>query len=461
MRLTAAFAVAMAIVLAAFAVFAYTQLRADLDDSIDASLRARADELTTVVERAGEPLHPSDSPALAEPEETFAQVLAPDGTVITRSGGALAAVLTAREAERVARSDVVTFERSVPGIENTARFVARPASAPDGVRVVVVGQSLDDRDETLDGFVSSLAIAAPIAVLATAGIGYLLAAAALTPVERIRSRAESVSLRQPGDRLPLPDAHDEIWRLGTTLNQMLARLEESFDRERRFVADASHELRTPLAVLKTELEAALRTDLPAEARASLTAGVEEVDQLAQLADDLLLLARSADGQVPVRAERVDVGELLVQAQQRFADRAGQAGRTLTVAATDGLAARADPLRLRQAIGNLVDNALRHGGGEVRLQARADGDQVVIEVGDDGPGFPDDLVPRAFERFTRGDDARTRGGAGLGLAIVAAIADAHGGAVAIDGATVSLSLPRASGEASENQAVQGRRERRLR
>ena len=312
--------------------------------------------------------------------------------------------------------------------------------------MVAVGQSLEDRAETLSGVAASFAIGGPVAVLLASLLGYALSSAGLRPVEAMRRRASEVSFGAEGEQLPLPAAHDEVRRLGETLNEMLARLRGSYERERRFVADASHELRTPLAVLKTELEGTLRSaDLSPDARESLTAALGEADHLAQLADDLLLIARSGDGALPVQRERVDVRELLDHAGQRFEERARSEGRAISVDAPDGLEARLDPLRMRQALGNLVDNALRHGSGSVHLGARSDNGALEISVSDEGRGFPEELEPQAFERFTRGDAARTRGGAGLGLAIVSAIAEAHGGSAAIDGApgarsTVRLWLP---------------------
>jgi two-component system OmpR family sensor kinase len=308
----------------------------------------------------------------------------------------------------------------------------------------VVGTSLEDRDETLSGLVRAFVIGGGAALLAASLIGWLLASAGLRPVEAMRRRAERVSLERGDERLPLPSARDEIRRLGETLNEMLGRLRGSFERERRFVADASHELRTPLAVLKTELEAALRLGGHSpEVRESLAAAVEEADHLAQLADDLLLIARAADEGLPVRPESVRVRELLGRAADRFSDRARERGREIAVEAPADLEADLDPLRARQALGNLIDNALRHGAGEIRLSARERDGAVEIEVSDAGPGFPPELVPRAFERFSRGDSARTRGGAGLGLAIVSAIAEAHGGSAAIvpdARTTLRISLP---------------------
>jgi signal transduction histidine kinase len=436
-RLTAAFALAMVVVLAVAGLFVYVRLADDLNESVDATLQARAEAVAASGDVA--------AGAGGDVEESFAQVVsAADGRVLDSAGGPEDAAVDEATLARAAAGGEVMLEREVPGIEATARVLARPAGDPPG-SVVVVGQSLDDRDETLAGVVASFAIGGPIAVLAASLLGYLLAAAGLRPVEAMRRRAADLSLGDDGGRLPLPGARDEIHRLGTTLNEMLGRMRASFERERRFVADASHELRTPLAVLKAELETALRADgLPAEARESLVAALEEADGLAQLADDLLLIARSSsDGRLPVQPEEVDVRDLLEQAARRFEDRAGAQGRSIEADAPAGLSAALDPLRMRQALGNLVDNALRHGAGTVSLAARQRDGDIEIDVSDSGPGFPAGLEP--FERFTRGDHARTRGGAGLGLAIVAAIAEAHDGSAAIepgsDGRTiVRLRLP---------------------
>jgi two-component system, OmpR family, sensor kinase len=420
----------MVLVLAAVAAFVYLQLRSDLAESIDEGLATRAGNVGSTA---------------GDPEDSFTQVLTPDGRLVSATGGARRPALRPEEA-RSATLRPRFRERGVPGIDHTARILDRRVSRDGRPRVAVAGASLEDRDDTLSSLIAAFAIGGPIAVLAASGFGYLLASAGLAPVEAMRRRAEQVSLRSAGDRLPLPAADDEIRRLGETLNEMLARLESSFERERRFVADASHELRTPLSVLKTELESSLRLagDDP-QRRESLLAALEETDQLAQLADDLLLLAQAGEGRLSVRPEEVDLRQLLEQARERFADRARERGRAIGVDAPTGLTAQLDPLRLRQALGNLVDNALRHGDGDISLEGRRVNGGVAIEVADAGPGFPDELAPRAFERFARGDGGRTRGGSGLGLAIVRAISEAHGGSAAIaarkpGGAVVELRFP---------------------
>jgi two-component system, OmpR family, sensor kinase len=441
-RLSLAFALAMAIVIASLGGFVYLRLRSQLDEQLVVGLRAHADAVTALVRRGGEL---GTGRSLVEESETFAQVIGADGRVADASLLPLRErpLLTGEALDR-ARSDTVSIERqSVSGLDdNPYRLLATPA----GTAVVVTGASVEDRDEALNGLLTQLLIGGPIALLLSTLAGYALAAAALRPVEGMRRRAAEISSETAGRRLPLPPARDELFRLGETLNDMLARLEAGLLRERRFVADASHELRTPLALLETELELALRRPRsPDELRSALTSAAEEVDRLVRLAEDLLVLARADEGKLPLRRSRVPVGDLFETIARRFKPRAQEGGRTLDVAADADEIVVADRLRLEQALGNLVDNALRHGAGAVRLEAKRRDGAVTLRVSDEGQGFPPTFIAHAFERFARADEARTRGATGLGLAIVDAVARAHGGTAEAanrdnGGAVVTLTFP---------------------
>lgn len=426
-RLTAAFAATMLAMLTGAALFVYLRLRADLDDAVNARLLARAQALSST-----SPDSLLSGVVLEDHEESFVQVLTVDGAVLNTVGKARSAALSPAQS-RTAAGRSLLVEGHVEGIDGVARMLARPHAGRHGPVVLLAGQSLNDRNEALSGVVTSFAGGGAVAVLLASMTGYLLARAGLAPVEAIRRRALQVSLAAADEGLPLPVARDEVRRLGQTLNDMLDRLRASFERERRFVADASHELRTPIAVVKTELEAALRTgDYGPAVRQGLLAAVEECDRLAQLADDLLVLARLSEAGLPVRAQPIRPRSLLEEVRDRYVDRAVQRDRhvDVQVAVADDRAFDADPDRLRQALGNLFDNSLRHGAGDITLRVRRADAGVWLEVTDCGPGFAPDIAGRAFERFARGDAARTRGGAGLGLAIVAAVAHAHGGTAAI-------------------------------
>jgi len=301
------------------------------------------------------------------------------------------------------------------------------------IRLDAVG----DRDEVLTTLLALMLVVGPIALLLAAFAGYRLAGAALRPVESMRREAAEISSATSSRRLPVPEARDEVRRLGETLNKMLERLDEGLLRERRFVADAGHELRTPLSLLRTELELALRRPRSAEElERAIRSATEEVERLIRLAEALLVLDRS--GGEALRPAELDAGELLQAVARRFAARATEEGRAIEVQGSATF--RGDRDRLEQALGSLVDNALTHGGGTVRLAAAPAEDSVELSVADEGEGFPPDFVQHAFERFSRADAARTSGGAGLGLAIVDAVARAHGGRVSANGATVTLVLP---------------------
>jgi two-component system OmpR family sensor kinase len=283
----------------------------------------------------------------------------------------------------------------------------------------------------------------PIALLLATITAIALIGGALRPVEQMRRRAETISAGEPDARLPLPEAQDDVRRLGETLNEMLGRLQRAFERERSFVADASHELRTPLAILSAELELASRGNRSnVELQAAIQSAAEEVDRLTRLAEDLLVLARADDSGVPVRPVTQSVEPLVREVAAAFAQRAGT--RAIEVEPAGDLEAPVDAERIRQALGNLVDNALAHGDGGVRMSARRANGSVELHVEDHGAGFPDHFIAHAFERFTRADAARGRGGAGLGLAIVDAIARGHGGRAHArntgDGSDVWLELP---------------------
>jgi two-component system OmpR family sensor kinase len=250
----------------------------------------------------------------------------------------------------------------------------------------------------------------------------------------MRRKADEITEEDPGERLPVGTADDEIARLGTTLNGMLARLERAVDRERAFVADASHELRTPLAILKTEIELALRSGrTEEELREALQSAAEETDRLTELA------------KLPLAPADVDSAQLLHAVSVRFDARVRASGRALVVDDEPHTHLTADQRRLEQALDNLVENALRHGTGSIHLGATVHDCVVALHVRDEGPGFPPEFIAQAFERFTRADPARARGGAGLGLAIVQMIARAHGGQARAandsdGGARVTIELP---------------------
>jgi two-component system, OmpR family, sensor kinase len=311
---------------------------------------------------------------------------------------------------------------------------------------VIAGASVEQRQEALADLSRVLLLGGPIALLLAALAGYGVAAGALRPVEHMRRRAADLfAAGEAGQRLPVPPARDEISSLGTTLNAMLARIDRAFERERAFTSDASHELRTPLSILKTEVDLALEgVRSREELVAALESVSEETDRLSRLAEDLLVLARADEGRLPLSVEPLDLAALAQRVVGRFAARATAEGRALTIDG-DNVRVSADPLRLDQALTNLIDNALRYGAGDVRVHASRRDGHAELHVTDAGAGLPPELGERAFDRFARADGDGARAGAGLGLSIVTAIAQAHGGSVHAEnrregGADVWISLP---------------------
>lgn len=448
-RVTLVFAGVMAVVLGGIGMFLYVRLGAEIDATIEQSLRSRAGDVTALIQQADSGLAESGRSPLTEQGENLAQIVDASGRVVDSTPWLRDRRLLSKEQlDRALRG---TTSVTTSGGEHGARLLATPVSAQDQRLVVIVGTPLEGRDDAVRNLGGLLLIGGPVALLlaALAGLGALTAA--LRPVESMRRRAAAIHDAALGQRLPVPVADDEIGRLGKTLNAMLERLETAFARERTFVSDASHELRTPLAILKVELELALRGGRTVtQLEEALRSAAEETDRLVQLAEDLLVIARSDQKRLPIRKSEIEADEVLKVVRERFARRARDQQAEITITAADGIALSADPLRLEQAVGNLVDNALRHGGQRIELGAAVTGGFVELRVRDDGPGFPEDFIDTAFERFTRADSARGRSGAGLGLAIVAAIAQAHGGEVAArnrpeGGAEVSVILPRTESE----------------
>ena len=425
LRVAGAFAVAMAVVLAATSWFLYVRLGDDLSSALDRDLRLRAQDLTALVHDPRSSLAAAGS-GLVESGESYAQLVDERGRVLeaTRQLGK-SSLISAAELARARRETFTAARESVPGLDEPSRLLATPVERGGHRLVLVVGATSQDRTETLASFRDELLVAGPIALLLATLAGYALAGVALRPVETMRRRAAEISAETAGERLPVPQTHDELERLGETLNEMLGRLEDALQRERAFVADAGHELRTPLALLRTEIEVALRqAESPDELRDALRRSAEEADRLSQLAESLLLVARSEQGQLALQLETLDVDELFATTVSRFEWRTAE---QLIEPEPASLRVEGDRLRLEQALGNLVDNALRYGEAPVRLWAERINGRVELHVRDGGPGFPPAYLEHAFERFTRPDGGRRGGGgAGLGLSIVESIAVAHGG-----------------------------------
>ncbi|PVG84073.1 two-component sensor histidine kinase [Nocardioides gansuensis] len=414
----------------------YATLDRQLAAVMDADLRARAADLVAAV-RAGDV-------EVVESDPT-AQLYAADGRLLAGSDvlGDLR-LLPVEEVRRVADPtlETVALGPDGPAGLSTVRILSTPV---DATRTLSVAVSARPLQEAQDRLLLVLLLVGPVLVGMVALIGWWAVWAALRPVDLLTREAAAISSLHEPRHLPAVPGNDEIARLSRTLDDMLTRLRVSLERERGFVDDASHELRSPIAVLRGELELALSAlDDPAETERSLRAALTETERLTRLAEDLLLLARERAGSLVVRNEPVDLVELAATEARRLGP-----GLRLSVAVTgEPAVVEGDPDRLRQVIANALHNSSQAGADTVQIEVSRDHGWVSVVIADDGPGFPASILSAAFERFVRGDQARTpgRSGAGLGLSIVRAIVSAHEGAVEarngppLGGAVLTVRLP---------------------
>jgi signal transduction histidine kinase len=368
----------------------------------------------------GEIERPIDVP---NPATDFVQVLDSRGEVFDYSanvaGRPPVVVLRPHEVRKV----------SVPFDEGPFLAVALPASLGGESYTVISGKSLETVTEPVRVVTGLLLIGIPLLVLVGGLTTWRVVRRALMPVESIRAEVEGISTGDLDRRVPVPKSEDEIARLGRTMNAMLARLEESQQRQRRFVSDASHELRSPVSSIRQHAEVALShpNETPLEELAEVV--LEEDLRLQRVVEDLLLLTKMDEGTLRLRTEPVDLDDLVFEEAGRL--RSSTELRVETSAVSVGRVL-GDREQLGRLVRNLTDNAVRHSRGTVALSLHQDDGTAVLNVDDDGEGIPPSDRERIFERFVRLEEARDRdsGGSGLGLAIVAEIAAAHGGNVAV-------------------------------
>ena len=449
-RLTAWYAVLLAAIIVALGAFLVLQLGSDLQAALDRHVRDSAVHIARAYAAEG-PGDFRDASRTALSADGIAQVLDPTGRVLHVSGPlargrALAGAGDRAQALRGGpRAVTVQLGHNL----QEYRAVVMPVWRLSQVRILVVGESLDEAHESVERVLLLLLFAGPAALLATALGGWWLARKALRPVERMTSEAGQIGIDRLSDRIAVPRVADEVGRLAVTLNAMLERLEQGVREKHRLIADASHELRTPLAVMRAEIDVSLRGDyLPAAACAVLESAREEVDRMSRTVDNLLTLAQVDEGRLELLVTPVSLIDAIDAAARPLRPLAAANGVELTVEG-ESCQVHADPQRLHQALTNFIENAIKftQPGGEVRVTTWRGRNEVGVTVTDNGPGMPAAARVHVFDRFYRVDHARGRGagGSGLGLAICREVATAHGGRVWVDseewkGSEFSLALP---------------------
>ncbi|HEY2341701.1 MAG TPA: ATP-binding protein [Chthoniobacteraceae bacterium] len=429
------FAGLLVLVTLAFGAYAYTSLERFLTQVLKDALQHRVEQITAMVAeipKAGEP------PVAAEIEARFApgrndklvRVTRADGVVVYLSGAPTdhsfdpsavpvfhggGAMQTRRES--AAESDLLV----------SSEIVKLPATS----YTVEVGASLAPSARVLHALLLTLLGGLPVlAALAVLG-GLQLIKSALLPVQNIMGAAQEITLHHLSRRLPVPNTRDEIANLSIVLNQMIARLDESFQASSRFTADASHELRTPLTIMRGELEVLLlRRDLDPEVRDHLTSLHEEIERLVRIVEGLFALSRLDTGEAQTERVRVDLANLAETTAEQMCLLAEEKKISLVCETKERVDVEGDRARLKQIVVNLLDNAIKYTPveGEVSIRVSTKNGSALLEVADTGPGVPAAAIPHLFERFYRADEVRSRniGGAGLGLSIVQSICTAHGG-----------------------------------
>ena len=316
--------------------------------------------------------------------------------------------------------------------------------------MIETGAPYDQVERVLRGLLISFGIAFPLIVGAAIGGGYLLMRNALRPMDEIATTAERITSRNLNERLPVIPSGDEVERLSISLNRMMERLEDAFHHINRFSADAAHEIRTPLAIIRGELENALQLPgISVEMRETIGSALEEAERLSRIVEQLLEMSRLEAGEILVERTRFDFSEMTRTTVDQMRLLAEEKNLELRFESTKPVEFEGDPLRLKQIVVNLVDNAIKYtpSGGSVSVSTFPQDGRVVLEVADTGIGVPKDATSQIFDRFFRADRARSRqlGGTGLGLAIVKSICTAYNGSVTVrsaegTGAIFRVELP---------------------
>jgi two-component system, OmpR family, sensor kinase len=436
-RLTLYIALAIGAILLILGFVLFFLLRDALLSSVENTTRQKAENAASSI-REGESLDDDDIEELTL-DGVFVIVRDETGGVLTETvdlpkGGGDPVSRRALETGEPA-SGTVQFSGEEP-----TYVYAVPVNPEDGrARVVEAGKSYEAAQEGIEALVAILAVGIGAAFVLSMGGAYLLARAALRPVETVTSTARSMGEEDLSKRLPVANPKDEIGRLATTINGLLARLEAAFtrreealSRQRRFAADASHELRTPLTSISGHArmldEWALEKDRET-ARRSVRAIRREAGRMRDLVESLLTLTRGDEGP-PLDVGRHDLGEIAQEAVETARNNADSRMSVEFIPPDQGIMATFDRGRILQVASILLDNAVKYTpeGGNVTVEVRGRGDRVELEVSDNGVGIREDDLPLIFERFHRADAARAEDGAGLGLSIARQIAEAHGGTI---------------------------------
>jgi len=447
-RLTLLYILSLAVILAASGFFLHFFLSRNLLDKIDLDLRVLAEGASSPsVLSPGAGCAPLEDVILQRGRGNYVEILDSGGKVVCAIGSPFLKELPPIGGEGGAGAETFAGEGTPP-----LRFFTLAAQSGGEIFFVRTAKDLTTYLEALRELRLGILALSPFALLAISLTGWFLAGRALAPMDRITRQVRNIKAENLSLRLPVENSQDEVGRLAETFNSMLGRLEESFRKTQQFSGDASHELRTPLAIIRGETEVSLRWAKSTEDfRRTLESNLEEIDRMGRIIEDLLTLAKSDAGEMPMEMKDLSLSDLLQELylQGRMLGESKDMDVLLDVKVSEEIRIRGDELRLRQMFLNLISNAIKYTpeGGKVNITLALEGASAVVCVSDNGIGIPEKHLPHIFDRFYRIDPARNReaGGTGLGLAISKSIVEAHEGqivaeSIPVRGSTFTVYLP---------------------
>ena len=432
-RLTLSYAGAMVVVLAVYATLIFYFVDRNMSQFLDNQLKIDFDWALDMMHHDphGEFI-PSDYEKTGEGDSPWLQVLTPAGQVVSVTHEAERHPIPGSK-ELAAETDEKIVQIAM--LNPPWRIMSGRSMFGDRELVVQVARPVAPIQDDLRYFLYLLLLGLPFCIGLSGLGGYVLARRALAPMDRMAEQARLITATRMSDRLPVDNPNDELGRLSTVFNDTLSRLQSSFDQMRRFTSDASHELRTPLTAIRSVGEVGLREKRnEGQYREIIGSMLEEADSLSRLVDRLLLLSRAETGDALLNREDVNLTSLVEDVVAQLGVLAEEKQQNIAIEGSAALHWTGDRLVLRQALINLVDNAIKYtqAGGRIVIRVAQLGRNNIIDVIDNGPGIPEELRSRVFDRFYRVDKSRSRenGGTGLGLAIAKSAVEVQGGALSL-------------------------------
>jgi heavy metal sensor kinase len=458
-RLTLWYGLILTFILSVFSSGVYIYFRNSLQKSIDAKIKSIGEILSSSMTEGhntsvfGNFERYLENVLGRKPKGKFIQIMDASGKIGAKMNDVETEILPSnfKTLERVLNGEVVyeTIERVHPKLRMVTIPIIENKENKKVTSIVQVGTSLEDFDETMRKLFIIMIIGIPTSIAVSIVGGYFLAKKAFRPVDQIRKAAVKITLSNLGEKIDIGSRRDELGRLARTFNEMISRLRDSFLRINQFSIDVSHELKTPLTILKGQTEVALRKNRDNEDYKNiLKSNLEEINRMAEIIDDLLLLSKADTKEVKLNTEDVSLRDLIADVCMNVKIFADNKGIGLMIKELEDVKIKGDELKLRRMFLNIVENGIKYTqpGGKVEISSFLNNGNVQIDIRDNGVGIAEEDIKFVFDRFYRGDKSRKReSGSGLGLSISKWIAEIHKGTIEVksrlsEGSLFSIKLP---------------------